>query len=198
MSDSFRRVVDTLVQAGWKVRERSAANALGPSELFPATLRQRYPNVPPSLVEFLGRLDECVNADETAWFLTAADYAGTGGAGYEWNEWEKVELETFADDPEESAAVRGFWNAYLPFYMDVSGDYAYFAVRVTAPSPVDWWDVRPLIWRDAREPSLGAVIHGVEEFRAPWQVAASFPEFLDHFAAAARNPDHRGPLRGLI
>ena len=197
VSDPFRRVVDALVQAGWKVRERSPEHALGLSELFPAALRQRYPRVPPSLVEFLGRLDECVNPDETAWFLTAADYAGTSGAGFEWNAWERLELETFKDDPEESGAVREFWNTYLPFYTNVGGDCAYFAVRVVEPKPAKW-NPLSLIMRDVREPKSGAVIYGVEEFRGPWQVAASFPDFLEHFAAAVLDPDRDGPLRGSL
>ena len=197
VSVPVRRVLDTLVEAGWKVRERSPENALGRSELFPPALRQRYPNVPSSLVDFLGRLDECVNPDETAWFLTAADYAGTSGAAFEWNEWEKLELETFKNDPRESAAVREFWNKHIPFYNDVSGDYAYFAVRVVEPKTTTWDTVLSIVLRD-REPKLGAVVYGVEEFRAPWQVTASFPEFLEEFAAAVRDPDRKGPLGGCL
>ena len=197
VSDPIRRALDALVQAGWKVRERSPENVLGRSGLFPPALQQRYPNVPSSLVDFLGRLDECVNPDETAWFLTAADYAGTSGAAFEWNEWERLELETFKNDPRESAAVREFWNKHLPFYSDVSGDYAYFAVRVVEPkeskrNPLSFFR------RDLREAKLGAVVHGVEEFRGPSQVAASFPEFLDELAAAVLDPDRKGPLGGCL
>jgi hypothetical protein len=198
VSDLVRRVLDALVQAGWKVRERSPENVLDRSGLFPLALRQRYANVPSSLVDFLGRLDECVNPDETAWFLTAADYAGTSGAAFEWNEWERLELETFKDNPRESAAVREFWNKHFPFYNDVSGDYAYFAVRVVEPKTTRWDNVLSLFMRDMREPKLGAVVHGVEEFRGPSQVAASFPEFLEEFAAAVLDPDRNGPLRGCL
>jgi hypothetical protein len=199
VSEPFQRVVDALRQAGWKVRERTPENALGLSELFPASVRQRYPNVPSSLVDFLGRLDECVNPDETAWFHTAADYVGTSAAGYEWNEWERLELETFKDDPEESAAVREFWNTYLPFYTDVSGDYAYFAVRVVEPKPLaPHLSLLSFFARDLREPKLGAVVYGVEEFRGPWQVAASFPEFLERFATTVLDPERSGPLGGTV
>jgi hypothetical protein len=197
VSDPFCRVVDALTQAGWRVRERGSQNALSATELFPAALRQRYPALPPALVDFLGRLDECVNPDETAWFLTAADYAGTSGAGFEWNAWERLELESCEDDPEESAAVREFWNSYLPFYNDVRGDYGYFAVRVIQPKPVKR-GLFSFVDRFQGEPKLGAVVYGIEEFRSPWQVAASFPEFLEHLAIAVLDPDRRGPLRGHV
>ena len=198
MTDPYRRVFDTLVAAGWKVRERDAANALSVDTLFPAELRKRYPNVPPELVAFLGRLDECTNAEENQWFLTAADYAGTSDSAFVWNEWEKQELETFEDDAEETASIREFWNNYLPFFSDVSGDYAYFAVRVTDPVPKK----RGLLDRITRqpvEPTRGAVIHGIEEYRAVTSpVATTFAEFLDQLVTTLRNPGANTKLSGLI
>ena len=201
MTDPYRGVLDALAGAGWKVRERSVEQALPWSQLWPAELRERYPNMPSALTGFLGRLDECVNADDTAWFLTAADYAGTSGSPWAWNAWELLELESCAesDDAEAAAEVRQFWNDYLPFYMDVGGDYAYFAVRVTGPKSVtgEWLPpgARPL-----PEPRLGAVVHAEEEFRAVAEVAPSFSEFLDQLAAAMRDPPQRrkGPLAGMI
>jgi hypothetical protein len=198
MTDPYRRVFDALVAAGWKVRERDAANALSVDQLFPAELRKRYPNVPPELVAFLGRLDECTNAEENEWFLTAADYAGTSDSAFAWNEWEKQELDTFEDDVEETAAIREFWNTYLPFFSDVSGDYAYFAVRVTDPPPKKRGLLQRLM-REAVEPHRGAVIHGIEEYRAVTSpVAASFPEFLEHLVNTLRDPGRETPLSGRI
>jgi len=201
MTDPYRGVLDALAGAGWTVRERSVEQALPWSRLWPAPLRERYPNMPSALTGFLGRLDECVNEDDTAWFLTAADYAGTSGSSWAWNAWEQLELESCAErnDAECAAEVRQFWNDYLPFYTDVGGDYGYFAVRVTGPKPVtDEWlppGVRPL-----PEPRLGAVVHAEGDLRAISEVAPSFSEFLDFLAAAMRDPRQRsgGPLAGMI
>ena len=197
MSDSYRRVLDALVGAGWTVRERAPDNALSATELWPAELRARYPNVPTSLTEFLGRIDQCENSAETAWFLTAADYAGKSDSEWAWNEWERQELETFENKDEEKIAIRDFWNAYLPFYLDVGGDYAYFAVRVTEPPP----QKKPLLWflREPPEPPLGAVVYGADvDLRGVSVVAASFPEFLEHLTTVLRDPTVEGPLTGLI
>jgi hypothetical protein len=197
MSDPYRRVFDALVAAGWKVGERDPRNALAASALWPAELRARYPDVPSSLTEFLGRIDHCVNPSESAWFLTAADYAGTSDSAWAWNEWERQELETFAGDEKVSAEVREFWKAYLPFYLDVGGDYAYFAVRVTDPPPRK----SALLWflREPPEPPRGSVVHGADvDLRSVSVVAASFPEFLEHLTRLLRDPSTDGPLTGLI
>ena len=197
MTDPYRRVFDALVAAGWKVRERDAANALSVDELLPAELRKRYPNVPPELVGFLGRLDECTNDENNQWFLTASDYAGTGDSSFVWNEWEKQELETFDDDAEETAAIRGYWNNYLPFFADVSGDYAYFAVRVT--DPLKKQGLLDRLMRQPPEPPRGAVIHGIEEYRVVVStVAPSFSDFLDQLVRTLKDRDAKTKLSGLI
>jgi hypothetical protein len=197
MSDPHRRVFDALVAAGWSVTERVPEKALSAAELWPPELRARYPNVPASLTEFLGRIDRCENAGDTAWFLTAADYAGTADSAWAWNEWERQELETFESDDEETGRIREFWKSYLPFYLDVGGDYAYFAVRVTEPLPKK----KPLLWflREDPDPPRGAVVYaGDGDFRSVSVVAASFPEFLDHLTTVLRDPTVEGPLTGLV
>lgn len=197
MHDPYRQVLDALVTAGWKVRERAPADALSAAELWPAELRARYTDIPASLTEFLGRIDQCENASETAWFLTAADYAGKSESAWAWNEWEQQELETFADDDAETRAIRDFWSAYLPFYLDVGGDYAYFAVRVTEPAPRK----KATLWflRGEPEPPRGSVVHGAgSDMRAVSVMAASFPEFLEHLTTVLRDPAAEGPLSGLV
>ena len=197
MSDPYRRVFDALVAAGWTVRERAPDAALTAAELWPAELRARYPNVPASLTEFLARIDQCENSAETAWFLTAVDYAGKSDSAWAWNEWERQELETFAEDEKETTAIREFWNSYLPFFLDVGGDYAYFAIRVTEPAPKK----KPLLWflREEPDPPRGAVVYGADvDLRGVSIVAASFPEFLEHLTTVLRDPTVEGPLTGLV
>jgi hypothetical protein len=197
MSDPYRRVFDALVAAGWTVRERAPEQALTETELWPAELRARYPNVPAPLTAFLGRIDQCENTSGTAWFLTAADYAGTGDSAWAWNEWEKQELETFAGDDEEMGRIREFWTEYLPFYLDVGGDYSYFAVRLTEPPKKE----KPLLWflREPPEPPRGSVVWGTDvDLRGVSIVTASFPEFLEHLTTVVRDPTVEGPLTGLV
>ena len=179
-SDSLRRTLDALTAAGWLVRESAASPA--PQDVLPPDLRQRYPNAPREWAEFTARIEECTNADETAWFLTPADYAGTSGCAFEWNAWELLDLESYEEygDAEDAAKVRAFWDEHLPFYHDVSGEYAYFAIRLAAPR-------------------IGSIVHGVsDEFLAASEVAGSFPEFLDLLTATVRDPDREGPLAGFV
>lgn len=179
-SDAVRRTLDALLTAGWTVRESASPPA--PQDVLPPALRQRYPNAPREWAEFAARIEECTNADETAWFLTPADYAGTSGYAFEWNAWELLDLESreMHGGAAGAAEVRSFWDEHLPFYLDVSGDYAYFAIRLAAPR-------------------IGSVVHGASvEFRATSEVAGSFPEFLELLVAAVRDPDRDGPLTGLV
>ena len=196
---SYRAALDALAAAHWTVRERSPDRVLSHADVWPDELRRRYPAIPAALTEFVSRVETCMKPDETAWFLTAADYAGTSGFAFAWNEWERMELESYTQSGDEpgAARVREFWNAYLPFYLDVGGDYAYFAVRVTEPKPVSrsWWRFGPE--RRFPEPRLGSVVHAAEEFRAPSEVAGSFDEFLASVASAVSGRDG-GPLDGLL
>ena len=194
--DHLREALDALAAAGWTVRERSAVGS--PDDVWPAELRQRYPTIPPSLTQFVARVEACVNPDETGWFLSAADYAGTSDSAFAWNEWERMELESYeeAGDAERAGEVRDFWDAYLPFYLDVRSEYAYFAVRVTEPKAVkrQWWSFP----RQPEEPRLGAVVFAAEEFRSVSEVAGSFDAFLDELAATVQGRTTTGPLTGLI
>jgi hypothetical protein len=179
-TNAVRRTLDALAAAGWLVRESSSPPT--PDEVLPPELRRRYPKAPREWAEFAARIEECTNADETAWFLTAADYAGTSGYAFEWNAWELLDLESsdVYGGVEGAAEVRAFWDEHLPFYLDVRGDYAYFAIRLRAPR-------------------IGSVVHGASvEFRATSEVASSFSEFLELLVAAVRDPECDGPLAGLV
>src|SRR5262245_46293195 len=194
----YRTALDTLRAVGWTVRERSIDAPPALEAVWPPALMRRYPTIPAALTDFVSRIEACVNPDETEWFLTSADYAGSGETVYAWSEWERMELESYEEDGDAAgiAEVREFWNEYLPFFMDVSGDYAYFAVRVVEPKPA----AKRWLFGGSRsaDPPFGAVVHGAEDFRAVSQVAGSFDEFLAELAATVRNPQARGPLAGLV
>lgn len=69
---------------------------------------------------------------ETAWFLCEADYAGTSGAAFRRDEWERMSLEAAGVDGRLAEAVSEFRDVDLPFLLSVGNGYAYFAVRTAA------------------------------------------------------------------
>lgn len=195
-------VLSILDSAGWTVRVRSE-NAILPADLvWPEALRARYPAIPPALTDFVARVEACVKPDETAWFLTADDFAERSDSAFAWNEWARMDVSRLAEqgDSEGVLRVKAFWDSYLPFYLDVGSEYSYFAVRVTAPATVtprgfSFWRSRRLV-----EPQLGTVIHGCmdADLRDVSPIATSFDEFLDQLAATVQAPDADGPLSAFV
>ena len=152
-------IIRRLEKQGWKVAKRS-----GRSLRLPIEVVVRYPKLPPTLTEFLGGLSSCENQTQTAWFLCEADYDGTSGAAFRWDEWERISLEAAEDDAGLVDAVREFWNEHLPFLLSVRDGYAYFAVRTAADG-------------------FGQVVTGCEpEFEEVSPVAGTFEEFLSLLA----------------
>ena len=70
---------------GWKITESP-----GTAELTDESFRRRYPRIPEQYLKFLAKVASCVNADETVFFLCAADYNGTSDAGWAWNAFETM------------------------------------------------------------------------------------------------------------
>lgn len=173
LSDSARAAIDTLSRLGWTARASDAPTAL------PAAIEQRYPNIPASVRSFLEHIEQCVRGGEQVWFLSAADYAGTSGSGFAWNEWETLESED-ADDT-EAADIRAFWNAHLPILLSVQGDYTYLAVCV-----------------DKASADYGHIVQGyAPEFRETSTLCRSFDELLEQINALEKGtPD--GELSALI
>lgn len=195
-------VLDILDDAGWTVRVRSGNAILSTDLVWPEALRRRYPAIPPALTDFVARVEACVKPDETAWFLTADDFAERSDSAFAWNEWERMDVSRLAGqgDSEGVLRVKAFWDSYLPFYLDVRSEYSYFAVRVTPPATAtprgfSFWRSRRLV-----EPELGTVIHGCmdADLRDVSLIAASFDEFLDQLAATVQAPDADGPLSGFV
>jgi hypothetical protein len=149
-------LIERLRKKGWIVSERVAQPLRLPPEIA-----ARHPKVPISLADFLGSVSACENASHTEWFLCEADYAGTSGSAFRWDEWERMSLEAAGDDSRLAAHVRAFWDAYLPFMLSVRDGYAYYAVRTVADG-------------------FGRVVMGREpEFENASVMAESFEGFLD-------------------
>ncbi len=129
--------------------------------------------VPDDVTDFLGQLEVCCSADETAWFLTAADFGRTSGEGFRWNEYELMAIEAAEGDPALVSDITAFWDHYFPVMLAVHSDYDYLAVRLDD----------------------GSVVHGcAPEWEDPTPVAGSFAEFLHMFEAQAAG-DAQYPLR---
>ena len=159
MTDPAPRLLHALARRGWTVR-RSAV----PRPLLPAAVASRYSDLPPSLTAFLAGLDLCRSPDDTAWFLTADDYARVEGPGFRWNELELMALEACEDDADAQREIAAFWDRHFPFLLAVHSDYDYLAVRIAD----------------------GAIVHGfAPEWEDPSPIALSFSDFALDFARAA-------------
>jgi hypothetical protein len=162
-------ILEGLRRLGWTVTESNVAFG------WPDVLRDRYPEMPPALTEFLDGLDSCVSSDETTWFLTRADYESRIVAPFPWNAWERMSLEGVP--PDIAADVTDFWDRHLPIVLSVAGDYSYLALEVIGPG-------------------FGAVVSGVSpDFEGTSVVAPSFDHLLDLMLDAIRAPV---PARSLM
>jgi hypothetical protein len=175
VADSSQALLESLRKLGWRVEPRSI-----PGPLLSPHQAVRYPVLPADLVAFLVSLETCCNRSQDAWFLTATDYAETSSETFRWNEFERISLESAAEDGDEERAkeVRAFWDAHFPFMMAVHSDYDYLAVQVG----------------DGRF-SRGSIVHGTgDDFEEPSLVAQSFDRFLALLKDAAEAPDPDYPF----
>jgi hypothetical protein len=161
-------LLEVLGRRGWIVR-----HAPRPRELLSPAISGRYVGLPKEALTFLSTIDVCHSADETAWFLTAEDYARTTGPGIRWNECEIMGLEAAEGDPNWQREVTAFWHRHFPLMLAVHSDYDYLAISL----------------------DTGAVVHGyAPEWEEASPVAGSFPEFLRVFESEAAAPEARDPL----
>ena len=162
---------NALRKRGWVVTERPS-----PVALLPDDLAARYPTVPSEVVDFLGRLETCHNADESVWFMTPDAFRVRGDEdAFHWNEYERMSLESEKGDAESAVRIRRFWDDHLPIVLAVHSDYDYLAVRVA-------------------EPNVGAVVHGfAPEWESPFEVARSLGAFLRAYEAEASSTKPEWP-----
>lgn len=129
--------LDYLNALGWRFQPPASADA--------ATVSPR-----PEHQAFLALFSELSSPDETQWFLSWADYAGTNDSAFAWDEFRQISLDA-AIDTNQHAQLVAFWEQHLPFFIRVRDGYEFLAIR-----------------RDD-----GAVVHGAEpEFEATTLVAA--------------------------
>ncbi|HEY1550146.1 MAG TPA: hypothetical protein VGG28_20100 [Kofleriaceae bacterium] len=155
MTDEIQHALEALRACGWRV-------SLGPRESLPPEISSRYPWLPDEYREVAEHARVLCNAGETAWVLTAGEFAGTSESAYAWNESEQQSLDA-ADDENQRAAVQSFWNRHLPILFSVKSGYAYLAIA-----------------QDTLQ-----IVQGEEpEYEDATVVAPSFGELLRMFALA--------------
>lgn len=99
---------EALRARGWRVELRNT-----PSQLLPARLAARYSWLPREVIDVLARLEVCCSRDETAWFLTRADYGrAPGEQGFRWNEYEIMALEAAEGDESLTSSIGSFWDRH--------------------------------------------------------------------------------------
>jgi len=133
---------------------------------MPAFLSGRYPGLPSEVWALLGTVRECVRVDEASWLLGAPDYDHRT-LPFRWNEYEVMATEA-ARSSQERSRIASFWNLHFPFWLSVSSDYDYLAVRLDD----------------------GAVVHGfAPEWESPTLVAPSFQECVERMATECATAD---------
>jgi hypothetical protein len=142
-ADDVAGWLEALRAIGWNVRTRRPR-----APRLPLALRERHAPLPGPYEAFLRACTRCHSPDRTVWFLCEADLGVTDPAGFRWDEWERLSLETAAADrdAEFAARVRAFWARHLPVLLSVHSDHAYLAIetstgRVVSGASPDFEDV---------------------------------------------------------
>jgi hypothetical protein len=157
-------LIQKLRSAGW-----SAVVKHEPSFILPAAVKARYPRLPSDLVRFLSMFSSCVATDETSWFLCDAEFSGSSGSAFTWDEWERLSLGVVGDDSASRSEITEFWDRHFPFLLSVRSGYSYFAVCVDSDR-------------------FGRIVEGLEPaFEEASPVADSFDLFLTRLLDSKKN-----------
>lgn len=137
---------------GWSIEWNEDRGAC-----LPKNVTDRYQNIPGLWLELIHKIKCLTSPDDTVWFLCAKDFATQSEEAFQWNEWERLSLESSGNDAEWEKEIRGFWDAHLPVVMSVRDGYSYYAIAI----------------KD------GSVVYGSEpEFEECETIADSFKDFL--------------------
>lgn len=150
MSILHRRFLDFLAARGWTVL---------PSESVSAPMAAPAGSTEHAL--FLSLYTQLSSADDTRWFLSAADYAGTADSAFGQDAFRQMSLEAALGDADRQE-IDAFWARHVPIFMSVGDDYEFLAIdRIS-----------------------GRIVHGVEpEFEAVSEVASSLGDLFEQMLA---------------
>ncbi|MDH1302700.1 MULTISPECIES: hypothetical protein [unclassified Achromobacter] len=146
MSNLHERFLSLLAARGWTVHRATPVATPADSSEHAA---------------FLSLYTQLSSADDTRWFLSAADYAGTADSAFGRDAFRDISLEAAISDADRHA-VEAFWARHVPIFMSVDGDYEFLAIDLIS----------------------GRVVHGVEpEFEAVSEVASSLGDLFEQMLA---------------
>lgn len=123
MRETTRESVLSLKNAGWRIGLSNEKREL------PYEVRERYSWLSSELLETTCNIEFAVNHDESAWFLSPADYHGDSDSAFSWNQWEEDSLAAAEGDSELECEIRDFWDEHFPFLYVIRDSYSYFALR---------------------------------------------------------------------
>lgn len=153
MTSQAQRFLDHLAAHGWTVLRTTptATPATAPFEAY-------------GYGAFLATFTELHNADQTRWFLSAADHDGTSYSAFPWHTLRDISLEAALDDAGRQA-VLDFWQQHTPIYMSVASDYEFLAIehdsgRIVHGVEPEFEDIRVV------SPNLGALFEDMIAGRA--------------------------------
>lgn len=154
MATLHERFLGYLAARGWTV-QHTAPGAAAPTGSPAGTADH---------AAFLSLYMQLSNADDTRWFLSAADYAGTADSAFGPGFFRDISLEAAMSDADRQT-VESFWERHVPIFMSVDGDYEFLALdRVS-----------------------GRVVHGIEpEFEAVSMVAGSLDALFEQMLTGGK------------
>lgn len=145
-----------LKNQGWKIEMNMENGCVLPDEIS-----SRYKNIAPHWYDLISGLNVLMSEDETTWFLCCKDFCEQGENAFQWNEWEKISLESAEDDEEWKKEISAFWDTHFPIVMSVKDGYSYYAMSMED----------------------GAIVYGCEpEFEECETVAECFDDFMKKIA----------------
>ena len=135
----------------WKIRVTDEIFTL------PNTVTERY-SVSNDWLDFIKGIEICTNNEQNKWFITISDYSTKYDENsWNWNDFEIMSLNAAEDDLEWQDEIKEFWNTHFPIFIDVEGDYSYYAIDTDS----------------------GEIVQGYEpDFEDCFTVAETFEEFI--------------------
>jgi len=126
--DEKEAILTGLQAKGWKIEQDPAITFD-----LPPDLKERYPKLPPEMIDLLDGLKSCVNVGQTAWLLCRDDFRSESELEWRWDEFEQMQL-VWAEGEEDERRIRAFWDTHVPVLLSTHTGYVFFAVSLNPGS----------------------------------------------------------------
>ncbi|MCW3060929.1 MAG: hypothetical protein JWQ02_2750 [Capsulimonas sp.] len=166
MSPDVMLLIEQLKNNNWNVSPQRPADFFLSSEIT-----SRYSNIPTPFLTFLSQVSECVNPDNSAWFLLASNFNRTSSYAMSWDYIEALDSDSAMGDEKLIAEIDAFWDRHIPIMHGVRSDISFVAICLS-------------------EECYGTIVHSFSpNFQEASTIADSFPQFLEMLANAAQGID---------